>query len=308
MGVRVTVFMATVKERILALKKEKNAVILAHNYTSPEVQDLADYVGDSLGLSQKAAATDADIIVFCGVSFMGETAKILSPQKKVLLPEPEAKCAMAAMCSAEQIAQAKERYPDATVVAYVNTAAETKTAVDYCCTSANALNVVKQIPNNRILFVPDSNLGKYVKEQSGKDIILWNGFCPVHQCVTVRQVEELKAEHPDAVVVAHPECRLDVLAISEFTGSTEAILKYCVASDRKEFIVLTESGMGHRLEGACPGKKFYFTSQSLCMTMKMISPESILECMEKETGEVVLSDEVLKKAYVPVKRMTDILG
>ena len=300
--------MQSVKERILALKKEKNAVILAHNYTSPEVQDIADYVGDSLGLSQKAAATDADIIVFCGVSFMGETAKILSPSKKVLLPEPEAKCAMAAMCSAEQICQAKERYPDATVVAYVNTAAETKTAVDYCCTSANALNVVKQIPNDRILFVPDSNLGRYVKEQSGKDIILWNGFCPVHQCVTVRQVEELKKAHPGAEVVAHPECRLEVLNNADFIGSTEAILRYCQKSDCMEFIVLTESGMGHRLEGACPGKRFYFTAQSLCMTMKMISLESILECMEKETGEIILDREIIEKAYLPVKRMTDILG
>ena len=299
--------MQSVEERILELKAQKNAVILAHNYCSPEVQDLADFVGDSLGLSQKAAATDADIIVFCGVSFMGETAKILSPKKKVLLPEPEAKCAMASMCSAEQIRQVKQKYPDATVVAYVNTTAETKTVTDYCCTSANALNVVKQIPNNQILFVPDSNLGKYVKEKSGKDVILWSGFCPVHQCVTLRQVEELRQQHPGAEVVAHPECRLEVLNTAEFIGSTEAILKYCQKSDKKEFIVLTESGMGHRLEKACPGKKFYFTAQSLCMTMKMISPESILECMEKETGEVVLDAETMEKAYLPVKRMTDIL-
>lgn len=299
--------MKSVNERILELKKEKNAVILAHNYCSPEVQDLADFVGDSLGLSQKAAATDADVIIFCGVSFMGETAKILSPKKKVLLPEPEAKCAMASMCSADQIRQVKQKYPDATVVAYVNTTAETKSVVDYCCTSANALNVVRQIPNDQILFVPDVNLGRYVKEKSGKDIVLWSGFCPVHQCVTIRQVEELRAVHPDAEIVAHPECRLEVLGISDFIGSTEAILKYCQKSEKKEFIVLTEMGMGHRLQNACPDKKFYFTNQSLCMTMKMISPESILECMEKETGEVVLDAETMEKAYLPVKRMTDIL-
>lgn len=300
--------MQSVKERILALRKEKNAVILAHNYTAPEVQDLADYVGDSLGLSQKAAATDADIIVFCGVSFMGETAKILSPGKKVLLPEPEAKCAMASMCSSGQIEQVKKKYPDATVVAYVNTTAETKTAADYCCTSANALNVVNQVPNDRILFVPDANLGRYVKEKSGKDVILWSGFCPIHQCVTVRQVREMKELHPEAEICAHPECRIDVLGISDFVGSTEAILKHCMASDKKEFIVLTESGMGHRLEGACPGKKFYFTNASVCTTMKMISPESVLDCLENETGEIFLDGNVIEKAYVPVKRMTDIIG
>ncbi|WP_400225250.1 quinolinate synthase NadA [Methanomethylophilus alvi] len=300
--------MQSVAQQIAALKKQKNAIILAHNYTLPEVQDLADFVGDSLGLSKKAAATDADIIVFCGVSFMGETAKILSPGKKVLLPEPEAKCAMAAMCSAEQIRQVRAKYPDAAVVGYVNTAAETKTEVDYCCTSANALNVVNAVPNDQIIFVPDSNLGRYVREKSGKDVILWSGFCPVHQCVTLRQVQELRAAHPDAEVVAHPECRLEVLEMASFVGSTEAILNYCIASDRKEFIVLTEGGMGHRLEKACPGKKFYFTNQSLCMTMKMISPESVLECLEKETGEIVLDRDVQEKAYVPVKRMTDILG
>ena len=298
----------TIAERIAALKKEKNAVILAHNYTLPEVQDLADFVGDSLGLSKKAAATDADIIVFCGVSFMGETAKILSPGKKVLLPEPEAKCAMAAMCSAEQIKRAKERYPGAAVVGYVNTAAETKTEVDYCCTSANALNVVNAVPNDHIIFVPDSNLGRYVREKSGKDVVLWSGFCPVHQCVTVRQVNALKAAHPDAEVAAHPECRTEVLDMADFVGSTEAILNHCIGSEKKEFIILTESGMGHRLSGACPGKKFYFTEGSVCTTMKMISPESVLECLEKETGEVVLGPGVQEKAYLPVKRMTDILG
>lgn len=300
--------MQSVKERILELKKSRNAVILAHNYTTPEVQDLADFVGDSLGLSQKAAATDADVIVFCGVSFMGETAKIVSPGKKVLLPEPEAKCAMASMCSAQQIRQVKEKYPDAAVVAYVNTTAETKTAADYCCTSANALNVVKQVPNDRIIFVPDVNLGRYVKEKSGKDIILWDGFCPVHQCVTIRQVRELQEKYPEAEVVAHPECRLEVLNLASFIGSTEAILHYCEKSDKKEFIVLTEMGMGHRLEKHCLGKTFHFTNQSLCMTMKMISPESILDCLENDVGEVHLDDKVVKDAYLPVKRMTDILG
>ena len=300
--------MDSVTERINALRKQKNAVILAHNYTSPEVQDLADFVGDSLGLSKTAASTDADIIVFAGVSFMGETAKILSPGKKVLLPEPEAKCAMAAMCSAEQIRQMKARHPGAAVVGYVNTDADSKTEMDCCCTSANAVNVVSAIDSNEIIFLPDMNLGRYVAKETGKNVILWNGFCPVHQCVTLRQIQALREQHPDAEVVAHPECRLEVLEVADYVGSTEGILKHCMASERKEFIVLTESGMAHRLEPACPGKRFYFTNQSVCTTMKMITPESILDCLENETGEILLSDDVVKKAYTPVKRMTDILG
>lgn len=300
--------MSDIAERIARLKKEKNAVILAHNYCLPEVQDLADFTGDSLGLSKKAAATDADIIVFCGVTFMGETAKILSPRKKVLMPEPEAKCAMAAMCSAEQIRSAREKHPEAAVVAYVNTAAETKTEADYCCTSANALAVAEAVPNGEIIFVPDRNLGKYVQANCNKEVHLWSGFCPVHQCITVRQVEELQRKHPEAEIVAHPECRTEVLEKAAFVGSTEGILKHCESSEKNEFIVLTEKGMGHRLEKACPGKRFWFTEESLCMTMKMISPESVLDCLEKETGEVVLDDETVKKAGVPVRRMTEILG
>ena len=300
--------MDSVTERINALKAQKKAVILAHNYTSPEVQDLADYIGDSLGLSKTAATTDAEIIVFAGVSFMGETAKILSPGKKVLLPEPEAKCAMAAMCSAEQIRQMKAKHPKALVVGYVNTDADSKTEMDCCCTSANAVNVVSTLDAEEIIFLPDMNLGRYAAQQTGKNTVLWNGFCPVHQCVTLRQVEALRQKYPDAEVVAHPECRLEVLAVCDYVGSTEGILKHCLASERDEFIVLTESGMGHRLEKSMPGKKFYFTNQSVCTTMKMITPESILDCLENETGEIVLDDEVVKKAYAPVKRMTDILG
>jgi len=300
--------MDEIGDRIRALKKEKNAVILAHNYTSPEVQDLADYVGDSLGLSKTAASTDADIIVFAGVSFMGETAKILSPGKKVLLPEPEAKCAMAAMCSAEQIRQVKAAHPGVPVVGYVNTEAESKTEMDCCCTSSNAVNVVSSIDSDKVIFLPDSNLGRYVARETGKDIILWSGFCPVHQCVTLRSVKALKEQHPDAIIAAHPECRLEVLDAADYVGSTEGILQYCKKSDAKEFIVLTEAGMGHRLEQACPGKKFYFTQQSLCTTMKMITPESVLDCLENETGEVDLPADIAERAYKPVKRMTDILG
>jgi quinolinate synthase len=299
--------MSSVTDRILQLKREKNAVILAHNYTSADVQDLADFVGDSLGLSIKASKTDADIIVFCGVSFMGETAKILSPNKKVLLPEPEAKCAMASMCSADQIRQIRKIYPLHSIVGYVNTTAESKTEMDVCCTSSNALNVVKSLDNDKVVFVPDMNLGAYVKSKVDKEIVLWDGFCPVHQCITVKQVNDLKIKHPEAKVLAHPECRMEVLALADSIGSTEKILTEAREMDATEFIILTEVGMRHRLEKACPGKKFYFPVQAVCMTMKMIEPESILRVLEEECNEVVLPDEVIKKAYIPVKRMTDIL-
>ena len=300
--------MTSVTERIQQLKKEKNAVILAHNYTSSEVQDLADFVGDSLGLSKTAAKTDADIIVFCGVSFMGETAKILSPGKRVFLPEPEAHCAMAAMCNADQIRQIRKKYPDHAVVGYVNTTAEAKTEMDVCCTSSNALNVVNSIDSDKIVFVPDVNLGTYVKENTNKEIVLWDGFCPVHQCITIKQVMDLKKKYPDAKVLAHPECRMEVLALADDIGSTEKILNVAKESDAKDFIILTEIGMLHRLETECPSKSFHFPAQAACMTMKMIEPESILRVLEDECNEIVLPKEVIEKAYKPVKKMTGILG
>lgn len=300
--------MVSVKDRIQQLKKEKNAVILAHNYTSADVQDLADFVGDSLGLSIKASKTDAKIIVFCGVSFMGETAKILSPNKKVLLPEPEAHCAMASMCSADQIRQVKKENPAYSVVGYVNSTAESKTEMDVCCTSSNALNVVRTLENDKVIFVPDKNLGAYVRSNVDKEMIIWDGFCPVHQCITVKQVNDLKEKHPNAKVLAHPECRMEVLALADGIGSTEKILSEAKELDSEEFIILTEVGMRHRLEKACPGKHFYFPLQAVCMTMKMIEPESILKVLEEECNEVILPDDVMKKAYVPVKRMTDTSG
>ena len=299
--------MVSVTERILQLKKEKNAVILAHNYTSSEVQDLADFVGDSLGLSVIAANTEADVIVFCGVSFMGETAKILSPNKIVLLPEPEAHCAMASMCSAEQIRAAKIANPGYAVVGYVNSTAEAKTEMDVCCTSSNAENVVNSLHGKKVLFVPDKNLGAYVASRSDKDIKLWDGFCPVHQCITVKQVQDLKAKHPGAMVMAHPECRMDVLNISDHIGSTEKILKLAKQLNADEFIILTEVGMKYRLEKECPGKKFYFPLQAVCMTMKMIEPESILHTLETGEGEIILDEDIINKAYKPVKRMTDLV-
>ena len=298
-----------IREEILALKKERNAIILAHNYTAPEVQDIADMVGDSLGLSIKASETDADVIVFCGVTFMGETAKILSPKKTVLLPCPDAVCDMAETCPPEELVKAKRENPDRLVIGYVNTTGPAKCHMDICCTSGNALKVVGSVSDKKILFVPDKNLGRYVSERyPGTDIKLWNGCCPIHDNLNFSDLALLKERYPDAYVMSHPECQDEILSESDFIGSTEAILKYCQKSEKKEFIVLTESGMGHRLQKACPGKSFYFTAQSLCMTMKMISLESILECMETETGEIFLDRDVIERAYVPVKRMTDILG
>ena len=298
--------MSSLTDRIERLKKEKNAVVLAHNYTSPEVQEVADYVGDSLGLSIAAVDTDADIIVFCGVSFMGETAKILNPEKTVLLPVPEAYCAMASMCSAEQLREYKKRNPDHLIVGYVNTTADAKAEMDVCCTSSNALKVVEFLGEKDILFVPDRNLGTYVMLKTGKKIRLWNGFCPIHHGITVSQVENLISEYPNAPVIAHPECRTEVLALAHHVGSTEAIVKIVQASDSKEFIILTEVGMIEKLEKTCPGKKFHFPSQAVCSTMKMIDLESILNVLETGCNEVLLDPIVAKRAEMPVKKMMDI--
>ena len=293
---------------IRRLKSERNAIILAHNYTSKEVQEIADLTGDSLGLSIEASKTDADIIVFCGVTFMGETAKILSPNKKVLLPNPEAGCDMAMTCNAQDLSEMKKKHPDATVVGYVNTTASTKTEMDVCCTSGNAMNVVKQIDNSKILFVPDKNLGSYVaKHNPDKEIILWDGCCPIHDSLTVESIQNLIAKYPDAVKMAHPECKDDILKMMDYVGSTEAILKEVKKSDRKQFIIITEVGMKHRLDRECPDKEFIFPEEALCKPMKYITLQSIHDCLLNLTGEVILDSDVIEKAYAPVKRMIEIL-
>ncbi|MDY0293394.1 MAG: quinolinate synthase NadA [Candidatus Methanomethylophilaceae archaeon] len=297
--------MASLADRISELKREKDAVILAHNYTSDEVQDLADYVGDSLGLSVKAASTEASVIVFCGVSFMGETAKILSPGKTVLLPEPEAHCAMASMCTAQQIRDMRKRHPGAAVVGYVNTSAESKAEMDVCCTSSNAVAVVRSLEEKDVIFVPDKNLGAYVASKvPEKNIILWDGFCPVHQSITVKNIADLKEKHPNARVLAHPECRPEVLSMSDSVGSTEGMV--VAAESGEEFIVATEKGMEHRFRGRYPEKSFHFPVNAVCLTMKMVEPESVLRCLETFEGRVELDEKVLRSAYLPVKRMTDI--
>jgi len=298
--------MVSVAERIRQLKKEKNAVILAHNYTSPEIQDIADFVGDSLGLSIEASKTSADVIVFCGVSFMGETAKILSPGKTVLLPVPDAHCAMAAMCTGEQLREFKKCNPNYAVIGYVNSTAESKAEMDICCTSSNVIKVVRSIKWGDVLLVPDMNLGSYAASETGVDIMLWDGFCPVHHGITTEQVSRLKQKHPNAFVMAHPECRKEVLAQADFIGSTEAMLNKARSSEKKEFIILTEIGMKYRLEKENPGKKFLFLEHAVCTTMKMASPETVLLSLEKGAGEVVLSQDILDRAKGPVMKMIDL--
>ena len=295
--------MVSVEERIRQLKKEKNAVILAHNYTSPEVQDLADYVGDSLGLSIEASKTTADIIVFCGVSFMGETAKILSPDKTVLLPEPDAHCAMAAMCTAEELKEFKEQNPHIVIVGYVNSTAESKKEMDICCTSSNVVKVIESLKWKDILLVPDMNLGAYASSKTGIGVRLWHGFCPIHHGISAAQVESLKQKYPEAFIMAHPECREEVLALADHVGSTESMLRTANTSEKKVFIVLTEVGMRYRLDKENPGKVFHFPEHAVCTTMKMTTPGSVLSSLENGTGEIVLSKDILIGAREPVLKM-----
>ena len=297
-----------IREEILALKKERNVVILAHNYTAPEVQDIADMVGDSLGLSIKASETDADVIVFCGVTFMGETAKILSPKKTVLMPCPEAICDMAETCPPEELVRAKEENPDRIVIGYVNTTGPAKCHMDICCTSGNALKVVKSVADRKILFVPDKNLGRYVSNRFPEtDIKLWNGCCPIHDSLQYEDLALLKERYPDAYVMAHPECQESILSGSDFVGSTEAMINAVKGTDRKDIIVMTEVGMLHRLESAYPDRNFVFPEKAVCKAMKLTTLEKVRDCLRDLTGRVELSDDVIRDAYAPVKRMTEIL-
>lgn len=298
--------MVSVAEKIQDLKRKRHAVILAHNYTSPDIQDLADYVGDSLGLSIEAANTAADVIVFCGVSFMGETAKILNPDKKVLLPEPDAHCAMAAMCTGEQIRDFRSSHPEYCVIGYVNSTLDAKKEMDICCTSSNVIDVVKSVKGKNILLVPDMNLGAYAASETGIDIDLWNGFCPIHHGITVQQTKEMRSKYPDAIIAAHPECRKEVLELADHIGSTESMVSFFKASENTDFIVLTEIGMKHRLEKECPGKNFYFPEHAVCTTMKMVTPYSVLDSLENDVGEIFIEEDALRSARKAVKRMIDL--
>jgi len=298
---------AKLKEKIISLKKGRNAVILAHNYQLGEIQDIADFVGDSLELSQKAAKTDADVIVFCGVYFMAETAFILSPDKIVLLPDIHAGCPMADMITAEGLRERKRELPGASVVCYVNSSAEVKAESDVCCTSANAVKVIESLDADEILFVPDQYLGHYVSTKVNKKMVLWPGFCPTHIRIQPQYITNLRREYPQAKVVVHPECHPEVIALADEVLSTGGLCRYAGRSDVKEIIVGTEIGIIHRLRKENPGKKFIPVSeQAVCPRMKLITLESVLWSLQEMTPGVKVPEEIRLKAKVAVDKMLEV--
>ena len=300
-------------EEIKKLKKEKNMVLLAHYYQDSEIQDLADYIGDSLGLAQQAASTKADIIVFAGVHFMAETAKMLNPDKKVLLPDLKAGCSLADSCPAPLFARFKEKYPDHVVVSYINCTADLKVLTDICCTSTNARQIIDSIPAEQpIIFAPDKNLGAYLKKVTGRDMILWDGACMVHEIFSKEKIVKLKERHPDALLIAHPECEAHILEIADYIGSTTALLNYSIKSQAKEFIVATEAGILHQMEKACPEKTFIPAPPNNncacneCPHMKRNTLEKLYLCMKYELPEIHLSKDIIEKGRVCIDRMLDI--
>lgn len=303
----------SLREKIETLKREKRAVILAHYYTNAEVQAIADFVGDSLALSQKAAEVDCDIILFAGVRFMAETAKVLSPRKKVLLPVVEAGCSLADSCDAEELRKAREENPDHIVVSYVNTSVEVKALTDICCTSSNALSIVESLPREqKILFVPDRNLGTYINKCTGRNMKLWNGACLVHEEFSVEKIQQLKREHPEAVVLVHPECKAEVVALADYAGSTAGILAYCARPEVREVIVVTESGILYEMERRYPEKKFYLVEPERgcercvsCKDMKLVTLENIYQTLLDESPEVVIDESVRSAAEGSIKRMLE---
>jgi quinolinate synthase len=311
-------FQKTEKDRkvireINNLRKEKNAIILAHFYQIPEIQDLADFVGDSLGLSQEAYKTNADIIVFAGVHFMAETAKILNPGKKVLLPDLEAGCSLADSCPAPEFKKFKDKYPDHIVISYINCSAEVKALSDIICTSSNAVKIVESLPKDtKIIFAPDKNLGGYVNMITGRNMVLWEGSCEVHDIIKTEAVIQLKADHPEAKLIAHPECKAVLLQMADFIGSTTALLTFTQKDAATEFIVATETGILHQMQKSSPGKKFYIVptdetcSCNDCPYMKMNTLPKLLNCLKNEFPEIVLSAGLMDKARKPILRMLEL--
>lgn len=294
-------------ENIAILREERRAVILAHNYQRPEIQDIADFVGDSLGLARRAVSADARLIVFCGVHFMAETSAILNTDKVTLLPDAGAGCDLADTITPEGLATLKRLYPGATVVTYVNSPASVKAESDYCCTSGNAVQVVQAIDADEIIFTPDRNLGRYVEKVTGKKLIIWQGCCSVHEDITPQQVLELKRLHPSAAVVAHPECREEVLDLADEAASTSGMFRFAEKTPSDEMIVLTESGMLHPLSKAFPGKKFYFPREEpICRDMKMITLEKVERSLRDMEPRVVVPDDIRARALRAVERMIEI--
>ena len=313
--------MNNLSEQIRTLCQEKNAIIMAHYYQRPEIQDVADFVGDSLALAQQAAKTDADIIVMCGVHFMAETAKILCPDKKVLIPAPEAGCSLADSCKAADLAAWKTEHPDHMVVSYVNTSAAVKALTDVVVTSSNALKIVKQLPEDKpILFGPDQNLGGYINRMTGRKMDLWNGGCHVHARFSEEALLQLKAQYPDAKVLAHPECKASILQHADVIGSTQALLDYAKKSvqslplqgesEGASFIVVTESGILHEMQKACPEIEFIPVPAegggcNECEYMRMCTLQNLRDCLSNEYNEVIVDEEIAKDAILPIQRMLE---
>lgn len=299
--------------QIAKIKRQKNAVILAHYYQIPEIQDIADFIGDSLALSQQAASTNADIIVFAGVHFMAETAKILSPQKKVLLPDLQAGCSLADSCPPDAFSSFKKNYPDHKVISYINCSAAIKTMSDVICTSSNAVKIVQSFPMDQpLIFAPDRNLGAYINGITGRNMVLWNGSCQVHDIISTEKIIELKLKFPDAKLIAHPECKGPVLVLSDFIGSTTALLEYTKKEKATRFIVATETGIIHQMKKDSPEKEFIIVPADEtcacndCPYMKMNTLEKLLKCLKDETPEILLPFDVIEKARIPIQRMLDL--
>ena len=295
------------------LKKEKNIVILAHYYCLPEIQEVADYVGDSLNLAQIAKETEADIILLCGVHFMGETAKILNPNKKVIIPDFNAGCSLADSCKYEEFKAFKEQYPDHIVISYINCSAEIKTLSDIICTSGNAVQMINSLPKNqKIIFAPDKNLGGYINRITNREMVLWKGSCEVHELLTPEYVKELKNKYKDYTLIAHPECNDSVLQLADFVGSTQAMIKFVKNSENTKFLVATESGITHKLKKDNPNKEFIVVTPNEntpcndCRNMKLNTMEKVIDVMENLNNEIILSEELMKNAEKPILKMLEI--
>ncbi|HHC79571.1 MAG TPA: quinolinate synthase NadA [Flavobacteriia bacterium] len=302
----------TIQEKIKKLKKEKNAIILAHYYQEAEIQDIADYVGDSLGLSQQAAKTDADMIVFAGVHFMAETAKILSPDKIVVLPDLEAGCSLADSCPASTFEEFVKAHPDHTVITYVNCSAEVKALTDIVCTSSNALKIVESIPKDKpIIFAPDKNLGKYIISQTGRDMLLWDGSCVVHEAFSIEKLLKLHEKHPESIIIAHPESEEHIIKVASYVGSTSGMINYVKEHRDRRFIVATEAGILYKMQQEVPGtelipapaKEDNTCACSECAFMKVNTLEKLYTCLRDESPQINVSDEIRKKALIPIQRM-----
>ncbi len=297
-----------ITEKIKKLKEEKNAVILAHYYVRPEVQEIADYIGDSFYLSKVAVGLKEQTIVFAGVSFMGESAKILNPGKTVLMPDASADCAMAHMADAQIISKMRDTYEDLAVVCYINSTAELKRHSDVCVTSANAVKIVKALPNKNIFFIPDRNLAHHVAEQVPEKNFVYNeGYCPVHEKMQIAEIKEAKRQHPEALILTHPECPEEIRKISDYVGSTSGIIAYAGKSENKEFIICTENGVRYELEKQNPEKRFYFTkTEPVCEDMKTITLEKILQVLENGDNEIHVDDELRRNSKKPLERMLEL--